>query len=75
MEKLKPTIKRVECSPEQYVCKYSEDLYVEVLNASEQEFWNYLCVGVGKTPTEAYQDWLKDCDTWHEHKGPILDGE
>lgn len=75
MGKLKPTIKRIDYSPEHYGCRYSEDLYEEVLKAPEQEYWNYLCVGVGKTPTEAYQDWLKDCDTWYKHKDYILEGE
>lgn len=38
--------------------------------AEEQEHWNYLCVGIGKSIEAAYEGWAEDCKTWskYEHK-------
>lgn len=37
-------------------------------NIDNQYWWSMMAVGMGKSPEEAYKDWLKDCELPDELK-------
>jgi hypothetical protein len=41
---------------------------------TEQEQWNYLCVGIGKTFESAHENWIEDCKSWSKYSDEFIEG-
>lgn len=62
----KPVIGVLRENQEYYICQTPEVNQPD-LEDNEQDQWNYLCVGIGKTIESAYEDWIEDCKTWSKY--------
>ena len=63
---VKPTISVLKENREYYICQIKEEDQPSEED-TEQEQWNYLCVGIGKTFQSAYENWEDDCKSWSKY--------